>query len=67
MKDIVIINTRRSEYSAELAAEKSLTVGELIDILEQYDENALVVTGHDNGYTYGHLSYMAIELKEDEY
>ena len=45
-----------------------MTVGELIDILSDYDEDALFVLSHDNGYTYGSLdrwSYREAAENED--
>ena len=52
---IVILETRRSHYSAKDAAEHSLTVDELISYLEQYDGDCKVIFSNDNGYTYGQM------------
>lgn len=32
---------------------RTMTVGELIDFLSQYDEDTPIYTTHDNRYTYG--------------
>ena len=65
---IVILEATRSDYSAKAAARSTLTVGELISYLEQYDEETPVVFSNDNGYTYGYLSddtVSDIEVEED--
>lgn len=54
---IAILNTTRSHYSAEEAAERTLTVSDLIAVLEQYfDGDEPIVFSNDNGYTYGYIS-----------
>ena len=62
---MVIIDTERSAYSAEEAGKKSITVGELIEILSEYDEDDVVITGHDNRYTYGHIESYSVEYYEE--
>ena len=45
----------------------SATVGELIDILSQYDEDQPVYIRNDNGYTYGSVQMDSVtEGEEDE-
>lgn len=56
MKDIVALRTNRDYYDVREAAEYSLTVNELIDILSNYSGDAKVVFSNDNGYTYGVVS-----------
>ncbi len=51
---ILVINARRDAYSKNDV--RTMTVRELIQELEQYDEDAKVVLSHDNGYTYGGIS-----------
>lgn len=58
---MVIINAIRDTYSAEESALQSMTVKELINCLEQFDEDDKVVLSHDNGYTYGYLGYRRID------
>lgn len=55
MQRIVVLNSNRSEYSIRPAAEKSITVKELIKELEQYDEDEKVVFSNDSGYTFGYV------------
>ena len=45
---------------------KTMTVGELIDLLSEYDEDMPVAFSNDNGYTYGELRWSAFEEKEDD-
>ena len=42
----------------------TMTVGELIAALEQFDEDTQVFLKHDGGYTYGGISWG--DLEEDE-
>ena len=49
MKFIAILKTNRSEYDANLAANNSISVKELIRELEQIDEDAKIVFSNDNG------------------
>lgn len=57
MRTVVTIETSRTDYSARAAAERSMTVGELIEMLSEYDEKTKVVFSNDNGYTYGRISF----------
>ena len=47
----VIINAMREVYSKEDV--KTMTVGELIDFLSQFNEDDKIILSHDNGYTFG--------------
>lgn len=40
---------------------KPLTVGELREFLEQYEDEALIFLSHDRGYTYGTLRLSEVE------
>ena len=70
----VIMNTRRSGYAPNQCG-RTMTVGELVKLLQQFDPEEKVYTGHDNRYTYGSVREMDIEtffeeeeeeLEEDE-
>lgn len=50
----LIIEVRREGYSLSQIS-KTLTVGELIEILDQYEDHTQIFTNHDNGYTFGGL------------
>lgn len=71
MQHIVILSTNRSEYDIRDAAKYSMTVGELISELRNYDEDENIVFCNDNGYTYGYVSsndvdIVSVETKEEE-
>jgi len=71
MIEIVKLYTSRDEYDIRLAAERSMTVRELIDELERMNEDAKVVFDNDNGYTYGIICSGSIdsdmyETREEE-
>lgn len=57
MKDLraVIIAANRQAYGVEdiIENQRAMTVGELIDLLSDFDQDAKVVLSHNNGYTYG--------------
>lgn len=49
-----IITNREAYRPLDIAEQKhTLTVGELKEILEDYDEDLPVILNFDNGYTYG--------------
>ncbi len=65
----VVIDVTRDAYSIGDIVDRTLTVGEIINMLEQFDEDTPVVLSNDNGYTYGGLNYGAFgeaELNEDD-
>ena len=67
MRNAVVFEASRDGYSIDQIADKAMTVGELIDILSDYDEETLFVLSHDNGYTYGSLDrWSCSEAQEDE-
>ena len=54
---IVTLNANRSEYDIRDAADRSITVGELINELKSnYNEGDKIVFSNDNGYTYGYVT-----------
>lgn len=64
---MIFIKAPREGYSPDQVP-CTLTVGQLIDLLEGYDENEKVYLQHDEGYTYGGLTYDSIieaEQQED--
>ena len=58
----LFINAHRAGYAPE-QIRHTMTVGELIAALEQFDEDAPVFLKHDGGYTYGGISWG--DLEED--
>lgn len=62
----VLINADREGYTPE-QVRKTMTVGELIAYLEQFEEDAPVYLSHDNGYTYGGITWDKFSEDEDDY
>ena len=68
MKDVLYIDGARTGYSPR-QIERTMTVGELISWLEQYDDDTLVYLKNDNGYTYGEIveeSFSEDQIDENE-
>ena len=68
MKDKLIYNTFRKAYSTD-QIDKTMTVGELIEFLEDYDPDTPIYLSFDNGYTYGQIEEYLFDLEyaeEDE-
>lgn len=61
----VFIEGRRNGYSPEQCG-RTMTVGELIGFLEQFDEDTEVFINNDNGYTYGSITEDSFEEREEE-
>lgn len=64
----IFINGNRNGHSPDLCGH-TLTVGDLIAYLEDFDEDRPVFLRNDNGCTYGHIRaesiYEAEDLQED--
>lgn len=61
----IFINTNRNGYSP-YQCKKTMSVGDLIDCLSQFDLESKVYLRNDNGYTYGSITYNDIEIDEDD-
>ena len=64
-KPVIIIEAKREGYTIEQAENEreSITVGELMQMLEDFDEGTKVYISNDNGYTYG--SVTEYRIRED--
>ena len=62
MRTFVKIETTRNGYSPEQCG-STLTVGELIEILQRFDEEEKVYLSNDNGYTFGNI--LPSQIKEN--
>ena len=60
----LFIDGKRNGYSPEQCG-LTLTVGELIEVLQQYDEDRPVYLRNDNGYTYGSITGYDINCSEE--
>ena len=56
----VFIDGRRDGYSPDQCG-KTMTMGELISYLEDFDEDAKVYLKNDNVYTYGRITANSID------
>ena len=74
-KQVLIIEANREGYSIEQAENErtAITVGELISLLEDFDEDMKIYISNDRGYTYGsvteyriHEDWIESEDEEDE-
>jgi len=70
-KPVIIIEAKREGYSIEQAENEreAITVGELMQMLEGFDEGTKVYISNDNGYTYGSVTEYRIRedwVDEDE-
>lgn len=61
----LIIKTTREGYAID-QVKKTMTVGELIEFLQDYDEETKVYLDFDNGYTYGGIDQYAIEEGDED-
>lgn len=60
----LFIDSKRNGYAPEQCG-VTLTVGELIKMLEEFDEDRPVYVRNDNGYTYGSVTAYDIGTEED--
>ncbi|MBQ6214002.1 MAG: hypothetical protein IJJ67_01090 [Oscillospiraceae bacterium] len=68
MAEILILNAEREAY-AIAQIRSTMTVGELMAFLDEFDEDTPVYLSHDNGYTYGGVradSFGIYEKEEEE-
>ena len=64
MKNL-FIEGRRNGYEPSQCKE-TMTVKELIEYLEQFDDNTKVYLKNDRGYTYGSITYSSFEDECEE-
>lgn len=66
--EVLIILAEREGYSID-QVRRTMTVGELIEALQEYDEDTPIYLSHDSGYTYGGILQSRMEARytdEDE-
>lgn len=63
--DKLILNTSRDGYGID-QIRSTMTVGELKNFLEDYDDETPIYLGFDNRYTYGGISEYEFELEESD-
>ena len=65
----LFIEGRRNGYSPEQCG-NTMTVREMIEWLEQFDDETQIFLSNDRGYTYGSItesSFQEEELEDEEY
>ena len=60
----LFIEGKRNGYGIDQCGQ-ALTVGELIELLEEFDYSRPVYLRNDNGYTYGSITERDINTAED--
>ena len=67
MRKALVFEAPRTGYGIDQIANNAVTVGDLIEMLQEYDEDTLFVLSHDGGYTYGSIRpYEAVRYEETE-
>lgn len=61
----IFIEGRRDGYSTDQCG-NTMTVGQMIAFLEQFDEDDKLYIRNDGGYTYGRISYDSLIEEESE-
>lgn len=68
MKTFLIIEATREAYSLK-DLRRTMTVGEMIEYLQQFDEETPIVISNDSGYIYGTITaynFNELELEEED-
>ena len=63
MTEYVVIEASRTAHNPS-QVKQTMTVGELIDLLSEYNENSPVVLSHGNGYIYDGIMRYDFYTKE---
>lgn len=62
--EVLYIEGRRNGYGIDQCG-RTMTVGELIEFLSQFDEDMPIYLKNDNGYTYGNITENSFEEDSD--
>ena len=63
--EAIYIDTKRNGYEPDQCG-RTMTVGDLISALEEFDEDTPVYLRNDGGYTYGSITEADICLSTEE-
>ena len=67
MARALVFEALREGYGID-QIQNPMTVGELREFLEDFDDDTLFILSHDNGYTYGSIDVRTLEVyTEGEY
>ena len=61
---MLIINAKRNGYAPDQCG-NTMTVGEMMRYLEDFDPDEKIYLSHDKGYTYGSITQWDFEERED--
>jgi len=61
---VLMLDAEREAYGYD-DIRNTMTVGELVDYLSQYDEDMPIYLRHDRGYTYGGITEDRFEETEE--
>ena len=61
----LILYTEREGYAVD-QCRQTMTVGDLIEFLQDYDEKTPIYLAFDRGYTYGSIREYRFEMEESE-
>lgn len=61
----ITLHTSRDAYNKD-SVRRTMTVGDLISFLEDFDEDRKIYLSFDNGYTFGGVTEEQFEMSEDE-
>lgn len=61
---MLFLEGKRNGYSPEQCG-RTMTVGELMALLQDFDEDTKVYIRNDNGYTYGSITERSFEEEEE--
>lgn len=64
-KQVLFLDARREGYGID-HIHSTMTVGELISFLQDFDEDMPIYLSHDNGYTYGSIREGSFHESENE-
>lgn len=65
MKEVLMLMAEREGYGVD-QIRRTVTVGELMEILSEFDEDLPIYLSHDSGYTYGGILESRFEVQEVE-
>ena len=65
MRHALVFNADRTGFGID-QVRNPMTVGELMEILEEWDEDTLVIMSHDSGYTYGSIGIPHLYVERDD-
>lgn len=65
MEKYLVLEANRTCYGLEQLG-NTMTIGELIELLENYDSDMKICISNDNGYTYGEINEEDFRTKRSD-